>query len=148
MYAKDFSRVEKIGVEISKFLLEAIESIGPSNILQVVRDKATNCKAAGEEVEKLGERMTIPLHCLGFALTLRFYDKTYLSTKTPGGIPRKPPNQDKEVTDGVIDAFKSISENEEETQMLRAQYARFHLKKGLYSHPEIQIDAVTMELID
>ncbi|GKC04517.1 hypothetical protein Tco_0996127 [Tanacetum coccineum] len=31
MYAEDFSGVEKTGVEISKFLLEAIESIGPSD---------------------------------------------------------------------------------------------------------------------
>ncbi|GKC11047.1 putative hAT dimerization domain, ribonuclease H-like superfamily protein [Tanacetum coccineum] len=333
MYAEDFSGVEKTGVEISKFLLEAIESIGPSNVLQVVTDNAANCKAAGEEVEKVHkhifwspcvvhtlnlifkdlakefvwlsdtykrgkmivkyflnhaqalsifrensklellkvaktrfashyillkrlkecrealattivlnswrdwakkgdektrkigqvvcetirsdefwddvdrilaitkpiyllikfydgegakmgevyermdnmvgeikdvmknvynsyfpevqkivlarwEKMTIPLHCLGFALTPRFYDKTYLSTKAPGGIPRKPPNLDKEVTNGVIDAFKRISENDEETQMLRAQYARFHMKKGLYARPEAQIDAVTMDPID
>ncbi|PWA86737.1 hypothetical protein CTI12_AA138130 [Artemisia annua] len=53
MYAKDFSGVEKTGLEISKFLLEAIESIGPSNVLQVVTDNAANCKATGEEVEKV-----------------------------------------------------------------------------------------------
>jgi len=46
MYAEDFSGVEKSGVEISKFLLGGIESIGPSNVLQVVTDNATNCKAA------------------------------------------------------------------------------------------------------
>ncbi|GKC04516.1 hAT dimerization domain, ribonuclease H-like domain protein [Tanacetum coccineum] len=32
--------------------------------------------------------------------------------------------------------------------MLRAQYARFHVKKGLYSRPEAQIDTVTMDPID
>ncbi|GKD38965.1 hypothetical protein Tco_1259172 [Tanacetum coccineum] len=104
------------------------------------------------EVEKIvlarWEKMTIPLHCLGFELTLKFYDKTYHSTKAPGGIPRKPPKLDKEVTNGVKDAFKRISENDEETQMLRAQYARFHMKKGLYARPEAQIDAITMDLID
>ncbi|PWA67916.1 HAT dimerization domain, Ribonuclease H-like domain protein [Artemisia annua] len=92
--------------------------------------------------------MTIALHCLGLALTPRFYDKNYLSTKASGGIPRKPPNEDKEVTNGVIEAFKRISENEEEAQMLRAQYARFHMKKGFYSRPEAQIDAVTTDPID
>ncbi|PWA51332.1 hypothetical protein CTI12_AA463070 [Artemisia annua] len=129
LYAEDFSRVEKTAVEISKFLLEAIESIGPSKVLQVVTDNAANCKATGEEVEKV-EKMTIALHCLRFA-TPRFYDKTYLSTKVPSGIPRKDPNLDKEVMVGVIDAFKRISKNEEETQMLRVQYAKFHVKKEL-----------------
>nr|GEU81654.1 hypothetical protein [Tanacetum cinerariifolium] len=89
-----------------------------------------------------------PLHCLGFALTPRFYDKTYLSTKAPDGIPRKPPNLNKEVTVGVIDAFKRISENEEETKMLRAQNSRFHMKKCLYVRLEDQIDVVAIAIID
>ncbi|PWA86736.1 hypothetical protein CTI12_AA138120 [Artemisia annua] len=32
--------------------------------------------------------------------------------------------------------------------MLRAQYAKFHMKKGFYSLPDAQIDAVTMDPID
>ncbi|XP_052170425.1 uncharacterized protein LOC127786803 [Diospyros lotus] len=55
MYAEDFSGVEKIGSAIAKFLLKAIEEIGPSNVLQVVTDNATNCKAAGHEIEKNGK---------------------------------------------------------------------------------------------
>ncbi|PWA76768.1 hypothetical protein CTI12_AA229590 [Artemisia annua] len=47
-----FSSGKKPGVENLNFLLEAIKSIGPSNVLQVVTDNAANCKAAGEEVEK------------------------------------------------------------------------------------------------
>nr|GEU48587.1 hAT dimerization domain, ribonuclease H-like domain protein [Tanacetum cinerariifolium] len=50
IYAEDFFGVEKTGVEISIFLLEAIESIGPSNVLQV---NAANCKDAGEEKKGL-----------------------------------------------------------------------------------------------
>ncbi|KAL4579421.1 hypothetical protein LXL04_015567 [Taraxacum kok-saghyz] len=50
MYAKDFVGVEKIGVAIAR--LGAIDTIGPSNVLQVVTDNATNCKAAGKEIEK------------------------------------------------------------------------------------------------
>ena len=95
------------------------------------------------EVEKIvlarWEKMTIPLHCLGFALTPRFYDKNYLSTKAPSGIPRKPPNEDKEVTNGVIDAFKRISKNEKETQMLRAEYARFYMKKVFILTPRLKL---------
>ena len=33
MYAEDFSGVENTGVEIAKFLLGAIETVGPSNAL-------------------------------------------------------------------------------------------------------------------
>ncbi|VFQ82931.1 unnamed protein product [Cuscuta campestris] len=52
MYAEDFLGVEKTGAEISKFLLGAIETIGPSDVLQVVTDNAANCEAAGREIEK------------------------------------------------------------------------------------------------
>nr|KAJ0227764.1 hypothetical protein LSAT_V11C100021960 [Lactuca sativa] len=53
MYAEDFSGVEKSGVEISKFLLGAIDNIGPSNMLQVVTDNVANCKAARREIERM-----------------------------------------------------------------------------------------------
>ena len=53
MYSEDFSGVEKTGVAIANFLLGAIETVGPSNVLQVVTDNAANCKAAGREVEKV-----------------------------------------------------------------------------------------------
>ncbi|KAJ9548765.1 hypothetical protein OSB04_021308 [Centaurea solstitialis] len=169
MYAEDFSGVEKTGVEISKLLLGAIETIGPSNVLQVVTDNAANCKAAGREIEKdvmkdneyasyysqvekivlaRWEKMTIPLHCLGFALNPRFYDKNYLSKMAPSGIPRKAPNQDVEVVSGVMATFDKVSENEEEGRVLRDQFARFHMKKGIYSMAATQADAVTMDPID
>ncbi|GMI70157.1 hypothetical protein HRI_000685000 [Hibiscus trionum] len=53
MYAKDFTGQEKIGKNIAEFLLESIEEVGPSNVLQVVTDNAANCKAAGKEIEKI-----------------------------------------------------------------------------------------------
>ena len=42
LYAEDFSGTEKTGVNIAKFLLNAIDEIGPSNVLQVVTDNASN----------------------------------------------------------------------------------------------------------
>jgi hypothetical protein len=45
-------------------------------------------------------KMNIPLHCLAFALCPKFYDTEYLKTPAPRGIPRKAPNQDKEVMRG------------------------------------------------
>ncbi|KAI3816967.1 hypothetical protein L1987_10752 [Smallanthus sonchifolius] len=94
------------------------------------------------------EKMTIPLHCLGFALNPKFYDKYYLEKLAPGGIERRAPNLDKEVVIGVMEAFKRIAENEEEQKILREQFATFHMKKGIYSRSATQADAVTMDVID
>ncbi|KAL4556082.1 hypothetical protein LXL04_038722 [Taraxacum kok-saghyz] len=94
------------------------------------------------------EKMNIPLHCLGFALNPRFYDRHYLQKMATGGMQRKAPNQDKEVVQGVMEAFGRISENEEEGRMLREQFVTFHMKKGIYSMPATQTDAVTMDAID
>ncbi|KAK8576560.1 hypothetical protein V6N13_032481 [Hibiscus sabdariffa] len=232
MYCGVFNGVEKIGQVIGDFLLEAIEKIGPSNVLQVVTENGKNCIAAGREVQKdastktlgslvvenihddmfwdevkeivritkpiymllkfcdgegprmgeiyermdnmLGEikdimatskykhefssmeqilvtrwdKMTIPLHCLGFALTPRFYDHIYLETPAPGGFTRRAPNLDKEVVMGCMEAFGKIAENTYEEKQLRDQFAEFQLKKGIYSMPQAQMDAVTMDAID
>jgi hypothetical protein len=53
LYAEDFSGIEKTGDNIAQFLLKAIDEIGPSNVLQVVTDNASNCKAAGREIGKV-----------------------------------------------------------------------------------------------
>nr|KAJ0209892.1 hypothetical protein LSAT_V11C400211820 [Lactuca sativa] len=114
MYAIDFSGVEKTGTGIANFLLGAIETIG-SNVLQVVTDNVANYKVVGKEVEKLRwEKITIPLHCLGFALSPRFYDKNYLEEMASGEMRRKTLNLDKEVLVGVIESFKRITKSEEE----------------------------------
>lgn len=41
------------GEKIAEFLLTAIDEIGPSNVLEVVTDNASNRKAAGKEIEKV-----------------------------------------------------------------------------------------------
>ncbi|KAL4577035.1 hypothetical protein LXL04_013136 [Taraxacum kok-saghyz] len=74
--------------------------------------------------------------------------KSYLETLAPGGVRRKAPNHDKEVVQGVMEAFSRIAENRDEERMLREQFASFHIKKGLYSLPGAQLDAVTMDAID
>ena len=104
------------------------------------------------EIEKIvlsrWEKMNIPMHCLGFALTPRFYDIQYLAKLAPGGTVRKSPNQDKEVIMGVMEAFGKISEDVQEAKILREQYAVFHSRKGLYAMAAAQTDAVTMNAID
>ncbi|XP_076916066.1 uncharacterized protein LOC143575638 [Bidens hawaiensis] len=94
------------------------------------------------------EKMSIPLHCLGFALSPRFYDTRFLETIEPGGEKRTAPNNDKQVVNGVLEAFNRIGENEAERNLLRAPFATFHMKKGLYSLLAAHLDVVTMEAID
>ncbi|KAL4383112.1 hypothetical protein GQ457_15G019790 [Hibiscus cannabinus] len=54
MNAKDFTGQEKIGANIAEFLLESIEEVGSSNVLQVITDNAANwderTKSFGREV--------------------------------------------------------------------------------------------------
>ena len=38
------------------------------------------------------EKMNVPMHCLGFTLSPRFYDSAYVAL---GGTTRKRPNEDK-----------------------------------------------------
>ena len=124
------------------------------NMLGEIKDVMSSCVFSSyyPEVEDIvlrrWEKMTIPLHCLGFALSPRFYDISYLETLAPGGVRRKAPNHDKEVVQGVMEAFSRIAENRDEERMLREQFASFHMKKGLYSLPGAQLDAVTMDAID
>ncbi|KAL4572733.1 hypothetical protein LXL04_019516 [Taraxacum kok-saghyz] len=80
--------------------------------------------------------------------SVKWKDSHYLEMLAPGGMSRKAPNLDKEVVISCMEAFKRIVENAEEEQLLRGQFATFHMKKGLYSMAAAQMDAVTMELAE
>ncbi|KAK7243214.1 hypothetical protein RIF29_38004 [Crotalaria pallida] len=63
------------------------------------------------------------------------------------GTIRRPPNEDKEVIMGVMEAFKMIAddnvENGEEARMLRAQFATFHQRRGFYAMAPAQADNIS-----
>ncbi|WOG95402.1 hypothetical protein DCAR_0414720 [Daucus carota subsp. sativus] len=80
------------------------------------------------------EKMNIPMHCLGFSLNPHYYDANYLRMEAPGGVPRRPPNQDLEVVKGVM-------------KLLREQLSRFQAKEGIFGTPAARIDAVSMSPI-
>ncbi|PRQ20008.1 putative ribonuclease H-like domain-containing protein [Rosa chinensis] len=88
------------------------------------------------QVEKIvlqrWKKMNYPIHCVGFALTPRFYDREYLSKPAPGGLTRKSPNQDIEVITALMEAFNKIAEDPGEAELLRNQYAIFHQRKGIF----------------
>nr|XP_010914522.1 uncharacterized protein LOC105039902 isoform X3 [Elaeis guineensis] len=52
LHALDFLLVEKSQKSISDYMLEAIEKVGPHNVVQLITDNAVDCVAASEEVAK------------------------------------------------------------------------------------------------
>ncbi|KAL9232960.1 hypothetical protein vseg_008013 [Gypsophila vaccaria] len=52
LYADDFSGVKKSGKKLVNFLLKSVDEFGPSNILKIITDNASNCKVVGKEIEK------------------------------------------------------------------------------------------------
>ncbi|XP_073360305.1 uncharacterized protein [Aegilops tauschii subsp. strangulata] len=73
LYAEDFSGEEKTGEAIAQFLLQAIEEIGPSNVLQVITDNASNCRVAGEEIQRVHKHIFWS-PCVVHTLNLVFKD--------------------------------------------------------------------------
>lgn len=60
------------------------------------------------------DKFTIPLHCLGFTLSLRFYDQVNLESPAPRGFTRRAPNLEGEVIRGCIEEFRKIAEDVDE----------------------------------
>lgn len=58
---------------MAEYLLKAIEEVGPSNVLQVITDNASNCKAAGKEIEKVYKQISWS-PCVVHTLNLIFKD--------------------------------------------------------------------------
>nr|CAD1829841.1 unnamed protein product [Ananas comosus var. bracteatus] len=52
LHAFDFLAVEKSQKSISDYLMDAIEKVGPSNVVQLVTENAIECKEASEEEGK------------------------------------------------------------------------------------------------
>nr|KAJ0211518.1 hypothetical protein LSAT_V11C400195680 [Lactuca sativa] len=115
------------------------------NRIQFVKGKSEQGVSMDTLEHSVGSPLTIPLHCcLGFVLTLRFYNTRYLETLASCRIHRKTPNLDKKLYKMPWKLLIALDQE----QMLREQFAKFHMKNGLYSLPLTQMDAVTMEAID
>ncbi|KAL7204374.1 hypothetical protein ACSBR2_017451 [Camellia fascicularis] len=90
------------------------------NMLGEIKDvlKSNKYNDAYTQIEAIvlgtWEKMNVFMNSLGFALSPRFYDSTYVSTHAPGRTIRKKPNEDKEVVAGVLKAFEKIASHLEE----------------------------------
>ena len=65
------------------------------NMLGEIKDALKNhiYESSYNEIEAIvlgrWEKMNVPIHCIGFALSPKYYDMAYVSTTAPGGITRK-----------------------------------------------------------
>ncbi|GFZ08887.1 hypothetical protein Acr_20g0006950 [Actinidia rufa] len=69
----DVSGMEKNGLNIAEFIFKAIDFVGPSNMVQVVTDIASHCKAAGAIIQEKHPRIFWS-GCLAHALNLLMKD--------------------------------------------------------------------------
>lgn len=120
--------------------------------LKGIMDKDDNPHKSGySEIEDITfapwEKMNTPLQCLAYALSPLFYDRVYLEKEAPEGIRRKPPNEDLEVMQGVMEALRRIADSEREYAILREQFNDFVMRRGMFALPAVKLDAGTMEPI-
>ncbi|KAL2923287.1 Zinc finger BED domain-containing protein 4 [Bienertia sinuspersici] len=143
-------RMKALGKEVANTISDELFWDEVENILTVTKPIYLMIKFADGEGPKMGEvweKMNIPMHCLAFALNPYYYDANYLQIPAPGGEARRAPNYDKEVVQGVLDAFDKIGEDEEKRKVLRHQLVRFQAKEGISEKLQAKNDAVSLSPI-
>lgn len=105
--------------------------LGHEDVYMTVKEKVTSrwCKK------------NVPLQCLAYALTPKYYDEEYLQVPAPGGRKRCSPDQDDEVFDVAMDAISKMYLNDELSDTVRVQFMSFVEKKGKFSSPTAKRDA-------
>ncbi|PKA48926.1 hypothetical protein AXF42_Ash016442 [Apostasia shenzhenica] len=95
-------------------------------------------------MEKLHSRWTkntVPLQCLAYALTPKYYDEDFMQTPAPGGRKRCPPDQDDDIFEGAMAAICKMHPNDDQADTVRVQFMSFVEKKGKFSSPTAKRDA-------
>ncbi|XP_020695440.1 uncharacterized protein LOC110108925 isoform X1 [Dendrobium catenatum] len=94
--------------------------------------------------EKLFSRWTksnVPLQCLAYALTPKYYDEDLIQTPAPGGRKRCAPDQDDDIFEGAMAAICKMHPNDDHADTIRVQFLSFVEKKGKFSSPTAKRDA-------
>jgi hypothetical protein len=71
--AHDSSSISATSQNITKLLLKTIDEVGPSNVIQVITDNATNCKGASKMIERMHPHIFWS-GCLVHTLNLLMHD--------------------------------------------------------------------------
>lgn len=104
---------------------------GQEDIFMVVREK----------IFSRWNKASVPLQCLAYALTPKYYDEEYLQIPAPGGQKRCPPDQDDDIFEGAMAAIFKMYANDEQADTVRVQFMSFLEKKGKFSSATAKRDA-------
>ncbi|WOL03278.1 hypothetical protein Cni_G11998 [Canna indica] len=94
-----------------------------------------------EKVFARWNKRNVPLQCLAYALTPKYYDEEYLQLPAPGDRKRCTPDQDDEVFDSATSAICKMDPSVDHQDIVRVQFLSFVEKKGKFSSPIAKRDA-------
>jgi len=80
------------------------------------------------------KRLNLPLHCLAYILTPKYYSDSWLGKPAAGGGVRTKPHLDREVTKGYLDALEKLVPDREECAAVRLEIGRYFTGSGLYGN--------------
>eukprot|EP00253_Pinus_taeda_P024827 PITA_24827 len=79
-------------------------------------------------------RLNLPLHCLAYIFTPKYYSTSWLGQLVAGGGVRTKPHLDPEVTRGYLEALEKLVPDREECAAVRLEIGRYFSGTGLYGN--------------
>eukprot|EP00253_Pinus_taeda_P032417 PITA_32417 len=79
-------------------------------------------------------KLNLPLHCLAYILTPKYYSTSWLGQPAAGGGVRTKPHLDPEVTRGYLEALEKLVPDREECAAVRLEIGRYFSGTGLYGN--------------
>eukprot|EP00253_Pinus_taeda_P007637 PITA_07637 len=77
-------------------------------------------------------RLNLPLHCLAYILTPKYYSTSWLGQPALGGGIRTKPHLDAEVTSGYLQALEKLIPDREECVAVRLEIGKYFSGTGLF----------------
>ncbi|KAG0451262.1 hypothetical protein HPP92_026521 [Vanilla planifolia] len=94
-----------------------------------------------EKINSKWSKSSVPLQCLAYALTPKYYDEDFIQVPAPGGRKRCPPDQDDDIFEGAMAAICKLHLNDEQADTVRVQFMSFVEKKGKFSSQTAKRDS-------
>ncbi|XP_011624458.1 uncharacterized protein LOC105420884, partial [Amborella trichopoda] len=92
-------------------------------------------------------RANLPLHCLSFILSPKYYSREWLPVPTSGGEKRAKPHQDIEVSMSYHGALDAVVRDQAEWSKVQQQRSDFVSSKGSFSLPASITDRGTLSSV-
>eukprot|EP00253_Pinus_taeda_P021475 PITA_21475 len=127
-----FEMVEEVALD-GQFWTSMDTMLG--QIKDVVHNRDPNLyKLIHDCVCERWNRLNLPLHCLAYILTPKYYSTSWLGQPAAGGGFRTKPHLDPEVTRGYLEALEKLVPDREECTAVRLEIATYFSGTGLYGN--------------